>query len=72
MRAGGPGKAMETLRRVAGPALADRPAAPFTGDHRLTSIGWQPDRATSPWRIVEDRPLPFTLLSVTHELKVND
>lgn len=59
------------LRRATGPALADAPAPGFTGDRRLTSIGWQPDRSSPPWRIVEDRPLPFTLLSVTHELKVN-
>lgn len=60
------------LRRATGPALADSPAPAFTGDRRLTGIGWQTSRATPPWRIAEERPLPFTLLSVTHELKVND
>lgn len=60
------------LRRAAGPALADSPAPAFTGDRRLTSIGWEASRAAPPWRITEDRPLPFTLLSVTHELKVNE
>jgi len=60
------------LRRAAGPALAMAPAPAFTGDRRLTATGWQTNRAGPPWRIVEERPLPFTLLSVTHELKVNE
>lgn len=60
------------LRRAAGPALAMEPAPAFTGDRRLTATGWQASRAGPPWRIVEERPLPFTLLSVTHELKVNE
>lgn len=60
------------LRRAAGPALAMEPAPAFTGDRRLTATGWQTSRAAPPWRIVEERPLPFTLLSVTHELKVNE
>ncbi|MFV3129718.1 hypothetical protein [Niveispirillum sp. KHB5.9] len=60
------------LRRAAGPALADDPAPAFTGDRRLTSLGWAASRAGPPWRIAEERPLPFTLLSVTHEMKVNE
>ncbi|OYQ36989.1 hypothetical protein CHU95_03110 [Niveispirillum lacus] len=60
------------LRRATGPALAMAPAPGFTGDRRLTATGWQTSRAGPPWRIAEERPLPFTLLSVTHEMKVND
>lgn len=60
------------LRRATGPALASTPAPAFTGDRRLTTLGWSASKAAPPWRIAEDRPLPFTLLSVTHELKVNE
>jgi len=60
------------LRRVAGGALTDGPAPPFTGDRRLCTLGWRADPVRPLWRIREDRPLPFTLLSTTTELKVND
>lgn len=60
------------LRRAAGPALHGEPAPPFTGDRRLSCLGWAHDAARPLWRIADDRPLPFTLLSATLELKVND
>jgi hypothetical protein len=60
------------LRQTTGPALADATAPTFTGDRRLTTLGWQASRSRPPWRIAEERPLPFTLLSVTHEMKVNE
>lgn len=61
------------LRRATGPALAASPAPAFTGDRRLSNLGgWAASQTRPPWRIAEARPLPFTLLSVTHELKVNE
>ncbi|MFC7332469.1 hypothetical protein [Rhodocista pekingensis] len=60
------------LRRMDQAPLSSRPAAPFTGDRRLAALGWVHDRTRPLWRIEEDRPLPFTLLSATLELKVND
>ncbi|MFV3074658.1 hypothetical protein [Niveispirillum fermenti] len=68
----GQGPVEVPLRRAAGPALAAGPAPAFTGDRRLTTLGWSASRSGPPWRIAEARPLPFTLLSVTHEMKVND
>ena len=52
--------------------LLDRPTAPFTGDKSARGLGWRRGPARPLWRIVQDAPLPFTLLSVTTDLKVND
>ncbi|MBK1836375.1 hypothetical protein JHL17_03035 [Azospirillum sp. YIM B02556] len=43
-----------------------------SGDRRLRALGWRHDTDLPLWRIEQDAPLPFTLLSVTMELKVND
>lgn len=45
---------------------------PVSGDRRLRALGWKRDVDTPLWRIEQAAPLPFTLLSVTMELKVND
>jgi hypothetical protein len=49
------------------------PASPtaFTGDQTLRALGWRRGATTSPWKIEQSTPLPFTLLSATTELKVN-
>ncbi len=48
-------------------------AAPLTnGDVRVRSLGWQKDGTKALWRIEQAAPLPFTLLSVSTEIKVND
>ncbi len=47
------------------------PANPFSGDLSLRAFGWRRGRAQAPWRIVQETPLPFTLLSATTELEVN-
>lgn len=41
-------------------------------DVRVRALGWQADGTKALWRIEQTVPLPFTLLSVTTELKVND
>jgi hypothetical protein len=48
------------------------PASAFTGDASLRVLGWRRGSQASAWRITQDVPLPFTLLSVTTQLKVND
>jgi len=58
--------------RTLGEELLDRPTAPFTGDKSLRGLGWRRDMARPLWRIAQDAPFPFTLLSVTTETKVND
>mgnify|MGYP006431411967 CR=1 FL=1 len=49
-------------------------AAPpvVSGDRTVRALGWQAAGTAPLWRIVGDRPLPFTLLSATTEIKVND
>ncbi|NCC21919.1 MAG: hypothetical protein EOM26_05575 [Alphaproteobacteria bacterium] len=49
-------------------------AAPplVSGDIRVRAFGWREDGTKPLWRIEQDTPLPFTLLSVSAELKVND
>ena len=44
---------------------------PTTGDIRVRSHGWRHDLSQPPWRIEQAAPLPFTLLAVSLELKVN-
>ena len=41
-------------------------------DLAVKAFGWQKDLTKPLWRIEQEAPLPFTLLSVTTELKVND
>ena len=53
------------------PAEGEPPVA-VTGDRRLRALGWRRDIDQPLWRIEQDAPLPFTLLSVSMDLKVND
>ncbi len=52
--------------------ILDAPIIPVSRDITVKSFGWSKDQTRPLWRIVQDTPLPFTLLSVTTELKVND
>ena len=54
----------------AGDILGQTPP-PVTGDIRVRAHGWRHDLSQSPWRIAQAAPLPFTLLGVSLELKVN-
>jgi hypothetical protein len=49
-------------------------AAPpmVSGDISVRALGWQKDGVTPLWRIEQDISYPFTLLSVSTELKIND
>jgi hypothetical protein len=58
--------------RFGGAVLGDDPPPHLSGDCRLRALGWASDRTRPLWRIEQDAPLPFTLLSVTLALKVND
>ncbi len=55
-----------------GPQPAGGVPARISGDRKLRTLGWRRDFDRPLWRIRQDAPLPFTLLSVTMELKVND
>ncbi|MBP2313372.1 hypothetical protein [Azospirillum soli] len=56
----------------AGPQPAGGVPPRVSGDRKLRALGWRRDIDRPLWRIQQDAPLPFTLLSVTMELKVND
>lgn len=60
------------LRRFGGEDILDGPPPLVSGDVRVRALGWQADGTLPLWRIEQTAPLPFTLLAVTTELKVND
>ncbi len=60
-----------TLRET-GDDLLDTPPPFISGDVRIRALGWQQDGTDPLWRIEQDTPYPFILLSVTTELKIND
>lgn len=60
------------LRSFGIDVLLDEPPVPVSRDVRVHALGWQNDLSRPLWRIEHDMPLPFTLLSVTTELKIND
>ena len=60
------------LRQLGEEEILDEPPPLVSGDIRVRALGWQDDATAPLWRIEQDVPLPFTLLSVTTELKVND
>lgn len=53
-------------------SLLDSPQPLISRDITVKALGWQADGTMPLWRIAQDTPLPFTLLAVTTELKVND
>jgi hypothetical protein len=52
--------------------ILDAPIDPVSRDIAVRAFGWHKDLTKPLWRIEGRAPLPFTLLSVTTELKVND
>jgi hypothetical protein len=59
------------LRKFGG-GILDSPPESFSGDIRIRAFGWQSPTDAPLWRIEQSIPLPFTLLSVTTELSVNN
>lgn len=60
------------LRQLGEEEILDEPLPLVSGDIKVRALGWQKSATTPLWRIEQDVPLPFTLLSVITELKVND
>ena len=50
------------------PALSGRA---YTGDVAVRALGWRRGTMHPPWRIVQEAPRPFRLLSVATEQKVS-
>jgi len=61
-----------TLKEIGQNLTLNAPPEKVSGDIRVRALGWQADGTQPLWRIEQDTPLAFTLLSVTTELKVND
>ncbi len=55
-----------------GEPILDEPAPLMSGDIAVRELGWQADAIKPLWRIEQSAPLPFTILSVRTELKLND
>ncbi len=60
------------LRQFGEDPILGAPPPKVSGDIRVRALGWQADGSKPLWRIEQSIPLPFALLSVTTELKVND
>ncbi|MEZ5814989.1 MAG: hypothetical protein R3E13_09795 [Alphaproteobacteria bacterium] len=60
------------LRQLGEDPILDAPPPLVSGDIKVRSLGWQNDKTKPLWRIEQDVPLSFTLLSVTTQIKVND
>ena len=62
---------VEVPFREFGNDLLDAPPVVFSGNRTVRAFGWRRDCTQPLWRIEQDDPLPFTLLSVTEEVSVN-
>ncbi|QQG36016.1 MAG: hypothetical protein HYS17_11025 [Micavibrio aeruginosavorus] len=60
------------LRQFGVDVILDASPPRVSRDVRVRALGWQGDGEQPLWRIEQNMPLPFTLLSVTTELKIND
>lgn len=61
-----------TLKQLGEDPVIGAPPPVINEDVRIRALGWQQDGTKPLWRIEQSSPYPFTLLSVTTELKVND
>lgn len=61
-----------SLRQIGEEEILDEPPPLVSGDIKVRALGWQNDATKPLWRIEQSTPLPFTLLSVSTELKIND
>ena len=61
-----------SLKQFSSGGILDSAVPVISGDVKVRSLGWQRDGTQPLWRIEQSAPLPFTLLSVSSEIKVND
>ncbi len=54
-----------------GANVLDTQPPSFSGDKKIRALGWRQDGTSALWRIENDAPSPFTLLSVTTEIGIN-
>lgn len=60
------------LRQFGEDEILDAAPPLVSEDITVGALGWLPDGTKPLWRIEQDTPLPFTLLAVTTQIKVND
>lgn len=61
-----------SLKQIGETAILDAPPPKVSKDVTVNALGWQKDGTTPLWRIEQEIPYPFTLLSVGTEMKIND
>jgi hypothetical protein len=54
-----------------GSSILDSSPQPFSGDKTIRAFGWRKDGTKPLWRIEQDTPLGFSLLSIATELSAN-
>ncbi len=59
------------LRQFGEDEILDAPPPSVSGDIKVRALGWQKEASDPLWKIEQQVPLSFTLLSVTTELKIN-
>lgn len=61
-----------SLRQLGEEEILDAPPPSVSGDIHVRALGWQKELSEPLWRIEQSAALPFTLLSVMTEVKIND
>lgn len=54
-----------------GTSVLDSQPQPFSGDRTIRAFGWRKDSTKPLWRIEQDTPLDFSLLSISTEISIN-
>lgn len=68
----GRGAAPAPLKRMGPSGVLDSAPPAVSGDVSVRAVGWRREALAPVWRIVQDTPLPCTILSVATEMKVTD
>lgn len=55
-----------------GAEVLDQPVQTFTGDKQVQAIGRGPEPADSQVTIIQDKPLPLTVLAIIKQVAIND
>ncbi|NVJ92521.1 MAG: hypothetical protein HWE34_12725 [Methylocystaceae bacterium] len=59
------------FKKIGTLGVLDSAPAHFTGDITVRALGWHANGTQSLWRIEQDTPLPFSVMSVVEELTAN-
>lgn len=59
------------FKRLGGEAVLDSAPPLFSGDITVRALGWRREGTEPLWRIEQETPLPFSLLSVVEEMSAN-